>query len=224
MVQLPRIAATDGAFALWCHGGDRVVTWGNAEAGGDCSQVQNQLKNLQQVEGKVVAFVALCGDGTVVTWGNFYGDSNDDREWITAPGPLENVQKIYSTGDAFAAHHHDGTVSTWGHNLYGGDSSQVQSQLTDVREIVATGGAFSALRHDGAVVTWGDAELAGDNSNVQHKLKHVEKVYATIEGAFAALLRDRTVVAWGDPDSGDCSNVQGHGNSQHLWSICCLAK
>ena len=34
-----KVAATARAFALFCPGGDRVVTWGNPDAGGDSSKV-----------------------------------------------------------------------------------------------------------------------------------------------------------------------------------------
>ena len=39
-----RLAATDRAFALFCCGGDQVVTWGHPDYGGDSSEVQDQLK------------------------------------------------------------------------------------------------------------------------------------------------------------------------------------
>ena len=42
-----KLAATRYAFALWCCGGDRVLTWGNPFSGGDSSAVQDQLKSVQ---------------------------------------------------------------------------------------------------------------------------------------------------------------------------------
>ena len=48
-------------------GDESVVTWGDAHSGGDSSSVQDQLKNMQQIEG---AFAAILGDGSFVTWGN----------------------------------------------------------------------------------------------------------------------------------------------------------
>ena len=39
-----KIATTAEAFALFCSGGDRVVTWGSSLRGGDSSKVQDQLK------------------------------------------------------------------------------------------------------------------------------------------------------------------------------------
>ena len=45
---------------------------------------------------------------------------------------------IFSTGYAFAALKEDGSVVTWGFANYGGDSSSVQSQLTNVVNIFST--------------------------------------------------------------------------------------
>ena len=59
---------------------------------------------------------------------------------------------------------------TWGNPAYGGDSSQVQEQLTRVQEIRATDRAFAAIKDDGKVVTWGDARKGGDSSHVQDQL------------------------------------------------------
>ena len=50
VVLQPKLAATERAFALWCCGGHRIVTWGDRGFGGDSSEVRNQLKNVQQVQ------------------------------------------------------------------------------------------------------------------------------------------------------------------------------
>ena len=55
----------------------------------------------------------------------------------------------------FAALKADGSVVAWGYKDYGGDCSEVQSQLVDVQYIYATETAFAALKADGAVVSWG---------------------------------------------------------------------
>ena len=47
LVLQPRLAATNSAFAFWCHGHSTVVTWGDAEWGGDSSAVQDQLRGVQ---------------------------------------------------------------------------------------------------------------------------------------------------------------------------------
>ena len=42
---------------------DPVVTWG--VAGGDSSAVQDQLRNVQQIQASNGAFAAILGDGSV---------------------------------------------------------------------------------------------------------------------------------------------------------------
>ena len=78
VAQQPKIAATRRAFALWCNGGNRIVTWGDQRRGGNSSTVQNQLRNVQHISGTFEAFAAILADGTVVTWGdpNHGGDSS----------------------------------------------------------------------------------------------------------------------------------------------------
>ena len=50
VAQQVKIVASYRAFALWCSGGNQVVTWGDAAFGGDCSAVQDQLRNVQQIQ------------------------------------------------------------------------------------------------------------------------------------------------------------------------------
>ena len=53
--------------------GDRsVVTWGDVACGGGSSSVQDELKNVQQIQVSYEAFVAILGDGSVVTWGSLH--------------------------------------------------------------------------------------------------------------------------------------------------------
>ena len=56
IVQQAKMAATEEAFAMWCcgSGGDRIVTWGRPDRGGDSSAVQDQLRNVQQVQATYV--------------------------------------------------------------------------------------------------------------------------------------------------------------------------
>ena len=65
-----KVAATARAFALFCPGGGRVVTWGAPDSGGDSSEVQDRLKGVQQVQANDRAFAAILADGSVVTWGD----------------------------------------------------------------------------------------------------------------------------------------------------------
>ena len=98
-----------------------VVTWGNPAHGGDSSEVQEQLKGVQQVQATSGAFAAILADGSVVTWGlqPHGGDSSKVQE------QLKGVQQVQATSRAFAAILADGSVVTWGDPLCGGDSSAV---------------------------------------------------------------------------------------------------
>ena len=59
-----KLAATGEAFALFCPGGDWVVTWGDPAYGGDSSAVQDQLQGVQQVQATTGAFAAILADGS----------------------------------------------------------------------------------------------------------------------------------------------------------------
>jgi hypothetical protein len=113
IVQQAKMAATDEAFAMWCCGGDRIVTWGRPDRGGDSSAVQDQLRNVQQVQATCGAFAAILADGSVVTWGSPLcgGDSSAVQDH------LRNVQQVQATFVAFAAILADGSVVTWGNPL-----------------------------------------------------------------------------------------------------------
>ena len=60
LVLQPQLAATSGAFALWCHGDSTITTGGGAEFGGDSSAVQDQLRSLQQVQATAGASAKGC--------------------------------------------------------------------------------------------------------------------------------------------------------------------
>ena len=94
LVLQPELAATDRAFALWCHGDNKVVTWGTADVGGDSSAVQDQLKDVQQIQATKTAFAAILEDGSVVTWGSaaYGGDSSAVQH------QLRGVQQIQASG------------------------------------------------------------------------------------------------------------------------------
>ena len=53
------------------------MTWGEP-TGGDSSEVQDQLKGVQQVQATEQAFAAILANGSVVTWGDpeYGGDSS----------------------------------------------------------------------------------------------------------------------------------------------------
>eukprot|EP00434_Breviolum_minutum_P046847 symbB.v1.2.043403.t1/scaffold14375.1/size858/1 len=139
LVLQPQLAATRSAFALWCPGDSAIVTWGDAQSGGDSSAVQDQLANVQQIQASDGAFAAILEDGSVVTWGeaDHGGDGSAIRD------QLKGVQQIQATRfGAFAAILEDGSVVTWGDAEHGGDSSAVRDHLKGVQQIQATSEAF----------------------------------------------------------------------------------
>ena len=76
-----------------------MVTWGDPRSGGDSSEVQDQLHDVQQIQATSKAFAAIRADGSVVTWGDrrYGGDSR------LAQNQLHEVQQIQATESAFAA-------------------------------------------------------------------------------------------------------------------------
>ena len=182
VAQQPKIAANRSAFALYCVGGHRIITWGDPERGGDSSRDQHQLRNVQQICGTYFAFAAILADRTVVTW----GDPNAGGDSSRVQDQLRNVQQICGTYFSFAAILADRTVVTWGDPNAGGDSSRVQDQLRNVQQICGAYFAFAAILADGSVVTWGQPDKGGDSSRVQDQLRNVQQICGTYF-AFAAI-------------------------------------
>ena len=69
------------------------MTWGSPHRGSDCSAVQDQLMNVQQIQATGGAFAAILADGSVVAWGhpNLGGDCSAVQE------QLKNVQQIQAS-------------------------------------------------------------------------------------------------------------------------------
>ena len=192
VVQLPNSVATLGAFAIWCCGG-RATAWGNPNFGGDSAAVQDQLRNISQIQASQFAFAAITSDGRVVTWGNldYGGDSTAVQD------QLRNISQIQASQFAFAAITSDGRVVTWGNLDYGGDSTAVQDQLRNISQIQASQFAFAAITSDGRVVSWGCPNQDADSTAVQDQLRNVQQIQAS-RRAFAAIkdsleARGRTV-------------------------------
>ena len=183
LVLQPQLAATNSAFALWCHGDSPIFTWGNPNYGGDSSAVRDQLRGVQQIQASERAFAAILEDGSVVTWGRakYGGDSSAVRD------QLKGVQQIQAAQWAFAAILKDGSVVTWGERRFGGDSSAARDQLEGVQQIQGTQRAFAAILKDGSVVTWGDVDYGGDSWAVRDQLEGVQQIQGT-QRAFAAIL------------------------------------
>eukprot|EP00435_Cladocopium_sp_Y103_P055467 s979_g18.t1 len=224
IVQQANLAATEEAFALWCCGGDRVLTWGKPEAGGDSSDVQDQLRKVQQICATRGAFAAILADGFVVTW----GDPDVGADSSEVQGQPRNVQQIQATARAFAAIVADGPVVTWGAPDAGGDSSEesapeyssaVHKQLRNVQQVQATKIAFTAFLADGSVVTWGDPIVGNDSSEVQDRLRNgnVQQVQAaTCRNSLAAVLADGSAVTWGYLGAGDIDAPDGLRNVRQI--------
>ena len=149
------------AFALLRDG--HVVTWGDADFGGDSSQVQDELRDVEWIEAGSGAFAAIRDNGTVVTWGHPVcgGSSRSVQQ------DLRGVIQICSSSGAFAAVRSDGSVVAWGIGAHGADTSRVAHRLRSVKVVRAAGLAFAAVLHDGTVVAWGDLRNGGDCSDVQ---------------------------------------------------------
>jgi hypothetical protein len=109
------------------------------------------------------------------------------------------VKSIVSNHGAFATLKTNGSVITWGDYEYGGDSSDVSSDLqSGVKTIVSTDGAFAALKTNGIVITWGHPDDGGDSSNcsefLQNGVIQVEAVHHNSK--FRATKYDGTQVQW----------------------------
>ena len=183
VAQQANVSATVAAFAVFCCGGNQMVTWGSPDQGGDCSAVQDQLRNVQQIQATDMAFAAILADGSVIAWGN----PNYGGDCSRVQCQLNNVQQIQAARSAFAAILADGSVVAWGHPRCSGDCSAVQDQLRNVQQIQATDMAFAAILADGSVIAWGHSDHGGDCSAVQDQLRNVQQIQAT-DMAFAAIL------------------------------------
>ena len=72
-------------------------------------ELQDELRDVQQLQSTAYAFAGILSDGRVVTWGrpDFGGDSDDVAD------QLRNVQQIQATKGAFAAILADGSAVAW---------------------------------------------------------------------------------------------------------------
>ena len=61
-----------------------VTTWGDTAHGGDSSAVQDQLKDVQQIQATDSAFAAVLVDGSVAICGNASAgsDKSDMQEYL----------------------------------------------------------------------------------------------------------------------------------------------
>ena len=94
---------TKRAFALVTEWGE-VVTWGDAEYGGDSSDVAAQLgSGVQSVFETSSAFFAVKADGSVVAWGGMASSA-------VAAQLSGGIRNVVANRNAFAAVKADGQV------------------------------------------------------------------------------------------------------------------
>ena len=122
LVEVKHIYASCNAFAALKHDGT-VVAWGARDAGGDCSEVQAQLVNVQAIFATIMSFTshggfaALKADGTVVAWGALPLQLSNHRAHIQAQ--LVDVRTICPAQCGFAALKKNGSVVAWGMGGWG---------------------------------------------------------------------------------------------------------
>ena len=86
------VRATYATAALKADGS--VATWGRKQGGGDSSQVQSQLVDVQSIYSTTSAFAALKADGSVVAWG--HKEHGGDCSNVQAQLGVD-VRSIYAT-------------------------------------------------------------------------------------------------------------------------------
>jgi alpha-tubulin suppressor-like RCC1 family protein len=219
------VAAGNHSMAL-CSDGS-VVAWGDNSSGqlGNGSTVDSKVPVLMTqsgvLAGKTVVSVAaglyhslaLCSDGTLVSWGwNSYGQLGNNT-MLDSSLPVSVTQNGVLAGKAVvsisagAGHSYalceDGTIAAWGYNFYGqlGNSNTADSSVPvlvnrggvlsgkTVVSVKAGGSHALALCSDGTLAAWGlnsDGQL-GDNTAIDSSTP----VLVTQSGVLAG----KTVVA-----------------------------
>ncbi len=205
LINVNEIYSNGSAYAALKNDGT-VVSWGNSDNGGDSSAVEHKLTDILNIRTFSMGFIASKSDGTVVTWGDL-------------PRFKKSVNKIVTISQwgltANAGLNDDGTVVTWGDGQIGGDSSTVQSQLTNVTNISAFGLGFVALKGDGTIVLWGEL------LNYDIALPNFTDITEIYPGSnIIALKNDGTVEVWGgfgndvEPDGlNNVTKIYENGNA-----------
>jgi hypothetical protein len=126
--------------------------------------------------------LALKSDGTVATWGGYYGQPND------VPPGLSNVVAIAAGDGHSVALKEDGTVVGWRSSFQ--PQPAVPTDLYGVVAIAAGDAHAVAARADGTVVSWG---------NIPLPLNGLNNVVSVAAGGRRniALRGDGTALAWG---------------------------
>jgi hypothetical protein len=121
-------------------------------------------------------------------------------QWISKglTSDVSGVVSVAMTTSAVATLKTDGTVVAYGtykygtDNInYGGDTTSVQSRLTNITKLVGTNNSFAALRSDGTVISWGYLSTTTDTTSViryvdmSNTLVNVVDIYSSSESVFA---------------------------------------
>jgi alpha-tubulin suppressor-like RCC1 family protein len=199
------VAATGNHSLALCSDGS-VVAWGDNSSGqvGNNSTVDSKVpvlvtqsgvladKTVVSVAAGLYHSLALCSDGTLVSWGwNSYGQLGNNT-MLDSSLPVSVTQNGVLAGKAVvsisagAGHSYalceDGTIAAWGYNFYGqlGNSNTADSSVPvlvnrggvlsgkTVVSVKAGGSHALALCSDGTLVAWGlnsDGQL-GDNTAI----------------------------------------------------------
>ena len=87
-------------------GDGRIICWSDAECGGDCSAIHEDLTEMDAapiltIYSSPYAFAAQRADGSLLTWGD--PDSGGDSTRVCEALQSSRVERVFSTDDAFAA-------------------------------------------------------------------------------------------------------------------------
>ncbi|TYK64858.1 hypothetical protein [Colwellia echini] len=191
-VNTPAIVAEKIVTSSFAHAAIKsdgtVVTWGYDEHGGDSSDVQYMLTDVDEIYSTEGAFAALKADGTVVTWGN--SDRGGDSSHVSAE--LFDIKEIISTYSSFAALRKDNTVISWGVNS---EDGYYQRLVTDVNHLVSSRGSFSAIKSDGSIIYWSGLNY----EEVSYIAPEITSLIAH-SSFYSAILPTGEVITWGYND------------------------
>jgi alpha-tubulin suppressor-like RCC1 family protein len=183
-----RIVNSSFAYAAIKSDGT-VVTWGDEEYGGNSTDVQYRLTEVDNIYSTEGAFAALKADGTVVTWGK--SDRGGDSSNVSSE--LFDIKEIITTYSSFAALRKDNTVISWGMNS---EDGYYQRVVTDVNHLVSSRISFSAIKNDGSIVYWSGP----DYEEVSYIAPEITSLIASLN-FFSAILTTGEVITWGFRDN-----------------------
>jgi hypothetical protein len=151
------IHSNDSGF-LAIKGDSTAVAWGATDRPGSLTNFRVLLRpGVKEVCANSAKWVVILCDGSVAIWPRtgaaaVEGVLNAGASGTTGASPEKRVGSLKASVQAFAALRDDGSVFAWGLSAYGGDTSEVHTQLTDVTEVHA---CTAAVKRCGQVVAWG---------------------------------------------------------------------